>query len=534
MKKTSIVALALIVILGAFLRIYKLDKVPASLNWDEVAAGYNAYTIANWGADEYGKKFPVVFRSFGDDKHPVHIYITAGFVKIFGLSEFVTRLPSATVGIFTIIAVFFLVKLMFGSELAGLFSSLFLAISPYHLQLSRGLWEANFALFFFVVGLLLFYLGVGKKKWFYPPSFFSFGISFYSYHSSKILVPATVVLLIILYFKDFTKNKLALAASLAVMTFFTILTIFNPGILGFARIEQNKISKDEIANTYLYKKTSNDLLAMAEVTFSHYKPYFDPSYLFLSGDENPRNSVNKFGQFYKIDALLILAGVVSLILIRSKGSLVLASWVLLAPIPAALAGGPQNAIRAVFMLGSLNILAALGAAKIVNVFKNKMWQTAAVLIILTPLLWEFGLYIKYYYKEYAKEHSIEWQYGMKQVTAYLKKNPDYGRVYMDKIRQQPYIFFLYYLKTPLPELLKTVKYDQTESKSYNTVVSYSDYQFGGNWDIINSYPYSGVIYVVTPSYYNGLRYKDMFEVKELIKYPNGTDAFYIVEGGLLW
>ena len=100
---------------------------------------------------------------------------------------------------------------------------------------------------------------------------------------------------------------------------------------------------------------------------------------------------------------------------------------------------------------------------------------------------------------------------------------------MDKIRQQPYIFFLYYLKTPLPELLSTVKYDESESKSYNTVLSFSRYQFGG-WDIIGSFPNYNILYVITPSYYGGLRYLQQFEVKELIKYPDKSDAFYLVSG----
>ena len=100
---------------------------------------------------------------------------------------------------------------------------------------------------------------------------------------------------------------------------------------------------------------------------------------------------------------------------------------------------------------------------------------------------------------------------------------------MDKIRQQPYIFFLYYFKTPLPELLQTVKYEETEAKSYNTVRSFNNYQFGG-WDPIESYPSDKILYIVTPSYYSGLKYILNFEVKKLIKYPDGSNAFYIVEG----
>jgi hypothetical protein len=119
---------------------------------------------------------------------------------------------------------------------------------------------------------------------------------------------------------------------------------------------------------------------------------------------------------------------------------------------------------------------------------------------------------------------------MKQIVEYLKENPDYAQVYMDKIRQQPNIFFLYYFKTSLPELLSSVRYDESESKSYNTILSYDKYQFGGKWNIIESYPTPGILYIITPSYYDGLRYKNEFQVKKLVKYPDGSDAFYIVEG----
>lgn len=531
MKKFLEYFALLIIFAGAlFLRIYKLTDVPPSLNWDEVAAGYNAYTIANWGADEYGNKFPVVFKSFGDDKHPVHIYIDALFVKAFGSTDFMTRLPSAIFGGLTVLAIYFLTKEMFKSKLAGFLSSIFLAVSPYHLQFSRGLWEANFAVAFYIFGLLLFYLGIRKKSWLLPISILNFGISFFAYHSSKILVPGTLAILFVLYFKEITKKKAAFAASVFVFLVFTVITIANPRILGFARIEQNKIQEKDIESTVLYGKTKSKYLAIAEITFNHYKPYFDPKYLFVSGDTNPRNSVNEFGQFYKIDALLIVIGLVTLLLKRTRESLVLFLWILLAPIPAAFAGGPQNAVRACFMMGSVNILAALGADKLIKLFKHKIWYVIALIIIFAPLIFEFGSYLKYYYSKYGRKNAIEWQYGMKQIVDYLKSDPYYVQVYMDKMRQQPYIFFLYYFKTPLPELLQTVKYDQSESKSYNTVVSYDKYQFGGNWNIINSYPNYGVLYIMTPSFYSGLMYRTDFEVKSLIKYPNGTDAFYIVGG----
>src|SRR3989344_2188267 len=177
------VFLLIIVLLSAILRFYKLDTIPPSLNWDEAGSAYNAYTIANWGRDEWGKFLPLIFTSFRDDKHPVHIYLTSVVVKLLGLSDFTARLSGAIIGVLSVIVIFYLARLIFKNDLVALFSALFLAVSPYNLHFSRGLWEANFALFFFLLGLLMFYLSLQKKGWLINISFFSFGLSLLSYHS---------------------------------------------------------------------------------------------------------------------------------------------------------------------------------------------------------------------------------------------------------------------------------------------------------------------------------------------------------------
>jgi len=521
MKYLKIIILTFIITLAAVLRFYKLDRVPASLNWDEVAAGYNAYTIANWGADEYGNKFPVVFKSFADDKHPVHIYITAAIVKIFGSNDFSTRSGSALVGTLGVIAIYFLAKKLFKSEVAGIFSSLFFAVSPYSLQYSRGLWEANFSIFFFILGLTLFYFGIEKKNWLVPASFFSFGLSFFSYHSAKVVVPPVVFLLIILNFKKLIANKKVLISSFIVGLLFGGLVIKDPRILGFARVNQTKFSEEEIGKYG----------GLAQTYWHNYKGYFSYSYLFEKGDQNPRGSVKVIGEFFRIDMVLAPLGIIALFLKKKwKELAIIGSWLILSPIPGAISQTDPGSTRAIFMIGPILLLSGFGAYYLVT-FLNRNWiKIIIAFVIVLALGREVYSYLTYYYNEYSKRDAIEWQYGMREIVSYLKKNPDYTKVYMDKIRQQPYIFFLYYFKTPLPELLRTVKYDESESKSYNTVVSYDKYQFGGDWNIIDSLPNYGFIYAMTPSYYGGLRYINNFEVKKLIKYPNGTDAFYIVEG----
>ncbi|EKD90015.1 MAG: Glycosyl transferase family 39 [uncultured bacterium] len=530
MKKLGVAILALIVILAAFLRIWKLDMVPASLNWDEVDAGYNAFTVANWGIDEWGNKFPLVFQSFYDDKHPVHIYITTVFVKLFGLSDFTMRLPSAIFGALGVLIIFYLTKYLFKKDLPAYFAAIFLAISPYHLQFSRGLWEVNFAFFFFILGIMFFYLGKNKNAWYFPLSFLGFGLSLYSYHSSKIVVPPMIIVLSVLYFKDFTKNIKAFAVSILVLAIFIVGLVINPRLLGFARAEQNKFPDEKIRATDLYQKTGNQYLGTLEIVAGNYIKYFSPDYLFINGDQNPRNSVKVFGEFYKIDALLITLGLIFMIIKPRKEWLVLFAWIALAPVPGALSGFTPNAARGLFMMGSLQIVASYGLYSIVNLFRKNIVKSVIVILVFVPLIWEFSSYLSYYYKEYGKKDAIEWQYGMKQIALYVKDHPYIDKVYMTKERQQPYIFILNYLEYPVYKYLKTVQYDESQSKSYNVAKSFGKFQFS-EWNSVDSYPAPYVLYVLTPSQYDGLRYRSMFDVKELVKYPDGTNAYFLVEGG---
>lgn len=534
LKYKSIILLFLIIILASFLRIYKIDQIPPSISWDEAAVGYNAYTIANWGKDEWGKTFPLIFTSFEDDKHPVYVYFTAISVKILGLSDFSMRLPTAIFGVMCVMVVFYLTKIIFASNFISLISALFVAVSPYSIQFSRFNHQANFALFFWMLGLLFFLKAIRGKKIFLPFSFFSFGISLFSYHSSLVVVIPLIVLLIIIYFKDLLKIKKYFLISILIMIFFGLIMYFNPALLGIARMNQTAVSKDEIFKTFLYKKTNDEILGKIEFTYNQYLLHLDPKYLFLTGGANKKFSTQAVGEFYPVDAPLILVGFLGLLWgivswsTHWKTFLVLLVWALLAPLPASLVAEAPHPGRAMFMMGSWNIIAAYGLYLIVTVYKKLPYRiliTGIFLIILSIIFYNF---ITDYYKNYANKYSIDWQYGMKQAVGYVKDHNGYFQVYTTDIRFQPYIFFLYYLKTPLPEFRDTVYYNtDIEKRKYNLVSVFDDYHFG-DWDPIESMPNSGVLYIISPSQYDGLRHKDIFDVKKHIKYLDGSDAFFLV------
>ena len=112
MKKR--VLLLLILFLAGLLRFWRLGENPPSLTWDEVAWGYNAYSLGKTGKDEFGRFLPYDYlESFGDFKPPVYAYLTILPVKIFGLNEFAVRFPSAILGTLNVLLTYFLTKELF-------------------------------------------------------------------------------------------------------------------------------------------------------------------------------------------------------------------------------------------------------------------------------------------------------------------------------------------------------------------------------------------------------------------------------------
>ena len=203
------------------------------------------------------------------------------------------------------------------------------------------------------------------------------------------------------------------------------------------------------------------------------------------------------------------------------------SWAIISPLPSSLVEEAPHAARASFQMGSWILISAYGFYLLIGLFRGKIIKASILAAGLILIFWLFKAYITELYTDYPRKHGIDWQYGMKQIVEHVKNN-EYSAVYVTDIRFQPYIFFLYYLKMSLPEYLETVIYTRdVEHRKYNLVSSFDKYFFG-DWDPIESMPYPGVLYVLSPSQYDGLRHRSDFNFKKVIHFPNGGDAFFLV------
>ena len=185
--------LPLILVVAFVLRVTWLDKYPAGFTPDEASFGYDAYSILKTGNDQWGHTLPIVLESFGDFKSPLYAYLTIPSVAIFGLSKFAVRLPNALLGTLAVLVVYLLTKELFKDKKLAVVAALMLAISPWHIMLSRGAFEANLTTFFLPLGILLFL----KER--YTLSAIILGLNLFTYHSAKLVTPLIVGFMVFLY-----------------------------------------------------------------------------------------------------------------------------------------------------------------------------------------------------------------------------------------------------------------------------------------------------------------------------------------------
>ncbi|HSX09861.1 MAG TPA: glycosyltransferase family 39 protein [Candidatus Saccharimonadales bacterium] len=458
--------LCLIILLAGFLRFYQLGVNPPSLTWDEVAWGYNAYSIGIDGKDEFGHFLPFTsFVSFGDYKPPVYAYLTVVPIWIFGLTEFTVRFPSALFGTLTVLVTYFLVRELFYTsnyryrESLALLSTLILAVSPWHIMLSRAAFEANVASFFIVVGVWLFLYSVRVQKWLMIASVISFVLCIYTFNSVRVVAPLLFVVLVLGHIKPLLTIKKAAITAFIIGAIVLLPTV--PFLLShdarlryqevniFSDIKIVQTSNQDIANNHnaiWAKLLYNRRVLYTSVFLQHYFDQLNPNFLFIKGDANPKFSTQDVGQMYLWDLPFLLVGVLFFFRRREGKWWIVPLWLVIGIIPAAISLPTPHALRSEATLPTWQILTAYGV--VTMWFYLKRYQKYLLSFYFIILFLSVGYYLHGYYTHYPKEYSAEWQYGYKQAVQYIGAHQqNYKQVDISGI-ERGYIYTLFYLKYP--------------------------------------------------------------------------------------
>lgn len=487
--------LVLIILSSVVLRFQNLNSNPPHLNWDEVALGYNAYSLSVDLRDEFGRFLPQDFlESFGDFKPVMYSYLDIIPIKIFGLSPFAVRFPSAMIGALTVLATFLLVTQIFNKskdkEKIAIISSFILAVSPWHIMLSRGAFEANVATFFVILGTYFFLLFVNKNKWAILLSSLFFALSIYTFNTARIVSPAIVITLAILFRKElFSNKKQALIATLIGVVLILPIAPFLTSPQASLRFKEVNIFSDvkiiEISNkriendnySLISKIINNRRVLFTREYISHYMDNFSPNFLFIKGDGNPRFSTQDVGQLYLWDLPFLIAGLLFLFRKREGFYFLIPIILLIGIIPAGTARETPHALRIENSLPYFQIIVAYGFWQVYGKIKNKkvLLSLAAFFLLTNVLFFLHGLFT-----HYPREYSQEWQYQYKESVEYVVQNKDkFDNIIVTSEIGRPYIYYLFFQKYK-PDVFRNTAKINRDSFGFVSVESFDKFYFTPN------------------------------------------------------
>ena len=83
-----------LIIVFAVTRLWKLASLPYGLHVDEAAMAYDARCLAEHGYDRHLKSWPLYLSNFGTGQSSLYAFLCVPFIKIFGYSVFIIRMPA--------------------------------------------------------------------------------------------------------------------------------------------------------------------------------------------------------------------------------------------------------------------------------------------------------------------------------------------------------------------------------------------------------------------------------------------------------
>ncbi len=529
--KKEIFLLLIILCVAILLRFYKLGEIPNGLYQDETAIGYNAYSILKTGKDEHGIAYPLYFKSFGDWKLPVYIYLTAASEALFGLTPFAVRLPAALSGTLTVLVFYFLIRRITKNSTLALISMALLAVNPWHVFYSRAAFEVSIALLFYLSGFYLF-----------PFSFFlsvlCFILALYTYNLTRLLSPLFFIVLLIFHKKEYKSLPVYTRYFTLILAFILLIpfmsTIFSHGgvtsasgtlITSSAAIQAPLLELKSYATDI--PVVSKSILAMPVLTVWKYIQnvisYFSVPFYFINGSSHGNHGIGSMGLFYLFELPFIIIGVFN---IKHPSIKIFGIWAVITVLAASLTRDVPHATRSFFILPFMITAGAIGLLKIYT-YKNRILQT----LVSVLMFYSVGFFLFSYFIRFPVAYAPQWRSQDKAVSEYLGKmpnaaiDPDSGFIYSS---------LLFYSAFDPETFQKTATWSSDDSEGFSFPVSFGKFKiadpeslsagsqiltkpgFTGNATVLQSFTYPQRPVVISDG-------------QNILQYPTADPAYLIVQ-----
>ena len=424
---------AFILHIGVF--IYFMVKKP--INIDEAMTVLNANSLAKSGTDILGEKLPIYFDTWlYGGQSPFATYLVAIMIKLFGYSLFVTRVPMFVFSMLGLIAFYKFLKEVIPENETLINTAFCLAcISPWHLYTSAFTLDCNFLPHIAMFGMYFLAKGINStKSRYFVFSMLFFGLGFYCYILSAIIIP---VLLAVLFLILLIKKKVSFKNTIiSVITIFIVAIPFIlQGLVQFGIIENLNFLGFSISKMPYYSrgselKLNNILENLSEGIISL---LFTDIYSFNAKGVNSFNFANSFG------SVALLAGVITLILnkIRKRNDfgIFLKAVIISTLVSSAIVCSLTFYATALYRYNIYNyifiIISAYGIYSVSKLFKKPRFKEVTSLLVATSLIITTYCFA-YYYKNDVINTNTFYTSSIEECLNYNKSNKNVTLVCVDE------------------------------------------------------------------------------------------------------
>ncbi len=424
---------AFILHIGVF--IYFMVKKP--INIDEAMTVLNANSLAKSGTDILGEKLPIYFDTWlHGGQSPFATYLVAIMIKLFGYNLFVTRVPMFVFSMLGLIAFYkFLKEVIPENETLINIAFCLACISPWHLYSSAFTLDCNFLPHIAMFGMYFLAKGINStKSRYFVFSMLFFGLGFYCYILSAIIIP---VLLAVLFLILLIKKKVSFKNTIiSVITIFIVAIPFIlQGLVQFGIIENLNFLGFSISKMPYYSrgselKLNNILENLSEGIISL---LFTDIYSFNAKGVNSFNFANSFG------SVALLAGVITLILnkIRKRNDfgIFLKAVIISTLVSSAIVCSLTFYATALYRYNIYNyifiIISAYGIYSVSKLFKKPRFKEVTSLLVATSLIITTYCFA-YYYKNDVINTNTFYTSSIEECLNYNKSNKNVTLVCVDE------------------------------------------------------------------------------------------------------
>lgn len=417
--------------------VFTYFMINTPIHTDEVMTVLNANSLAKSSTDILGEKLPIYFDTWlHGGQSPFATYLVAIMIKLFGYSLFVTRVPMFVFSMLGLIAFYkFLKEVIPENETLINIAFCLACISPWHLYSSAFTLDCNFLPHIAMFGMYFLAKGINSKKSkYFVFSMLFFGLGFYCYILSAIIIP---VLLAVLFLILLIKKKVSFKNTIiSVITIFIVAIPFIlQGLVQFGIIENLNFLGFSISKMPYYSrgselKLNNILENLGEGIISL---LFTDIYSFNAKGVNSFNFANSFG------SVALLAGVITLILnkIRKRNDfgIFLKAVIISTLVSSATVCSLTFYATALYRYNIYNyifiIISAYGIYSVSKLFKKPRFKEVTSLLVATSLIITTYCFA-YYYKNDVINTNTFYTSSIEECLNYNKSNKNVTLVCVDE------------------------------------------------------------------------------------------------------